>query len=924
MESLPKIPKSDKSISGDKNKKFRQIDPKNNNPTYKRAKLYNSRQIRTQIQDDSFTNPPKGGSTAQKVRKLLNNGSMIPNKLNIPEYLASREFEIKALDSAMIKSKTSGASRVFQSLPRTLRRRTASHNVRRIPKRMRRKALREMGLQIKFGSNQNKEALGTKGVTLSGKPIKPKLGRGRARWVLIRKIKLLKYAAKWKLKGRLSHTDWVSLSQLNLRKKLKLLKNNLKSLEDNNNSSINLLHNNQSVRKDIKLISDLTNSIHNRLGSYDNTSVNQLSKIHKITTVQYITRQKHFKWLPTHIWHAKRAKMIKRWEWTIPNEPTQRCYRSISRASRIKGAVISDTSYFGSLVLNIENELNTELVLNYISKITKSLIDYKKCILKGISWEGYIYDITDLSNPIGRVTFVFIRDNTTNMLRILARLHPSIYQIVYNQLVKAFNDIEGITIHDCKYSIGSISLTGPKSLTALQSVLQNHNNTDNKESDEQFKTFMNLYKLNDLTTIPDNVVFTFNVCDPRFKTKPVLPTKPKLDYNEQLDILITLKNKKSNKLNASILKPDCRAKSYDNQMSLKELGKRRAYHPGETIPLKNDDASICVMLLKSYEEWTLILPWFWVLPFWHSFVHIPHIQIGGFKQAEQLRLERSLLGWSDMVFTNNGFIQCELEREESERKWEKRPKSKRLTYSKINVDGIQGELLSPFGLDWRGLQTLRMVVKKIKNESPNNKVCKEKLNNRIIKDQKLNVIPQSIDDIPTIVKAIQSSEKQLKKEKLHSLLLNHKPIVLANSNNITELDFTKLSFNIKQLPPLGILPIYFTCVSKGNVSPNARIYELNDEYSKLWKDVSSGDLTNICGNSVRISSVFDFKEYGPKINNIIGLVSSSAFSLVEGRSAGIGFVDAQSIEKDNGYFLVRNVASTTYVLINWRLVDLTK
>lgn len=921
MESLPKTPKLDKNLSSDKNRNPRAIDPKNNNPTFKRAKLYNSRQIRTQIQDDSFTNPPKSGSTAQQVRKLLNNGSLIPNKLNIPEYLASREFEIKALDSAMIKSKTSGASRVFQSLPRTLRRRTASHNVRRIPKRMRRKALREMGLQIKFGSNQNKEALGTKGVTLSGKPIKRKLGRGRARWALIRKIKLLKYAAKWKLKGRLSNTEWVSLSQLNLRKKLKLLKNDLKSLEENNDSLIEVSHKNQSVKRDINLITDLSKKIHNRLGSYDNTSVNRLSKIHKITTVQYITRQKHYKWLPTHIWHAKRAKMIKRWDWTIPNEPTQRCYRSISRASRIKGAVISDTSYIGSLVINIENELNIKLVLDHISKITKSAIDYRKCISKGISWEGYIYDITDLSNPIGRVTLIFIKDNT-DMLRILARLHPSIYQIVYNQLVKEFDETEGITVHDCKYSIGSISLTGPKALTALQSILQDRNN--NKESDEQFQNFMNLYKLNDLTTVPDNVIFTFNVCDPRFKTKPVLPAKPKIDYNEQLDILISLKNKKSYKLDSSILKPDCRAKSYDNQMSLKELGKRRAYHPGETIPLKDDDSSICVMLLKSYEEWTLVLPWFWVLPFWHSFVHIPHIQIGGFKQSEQLRLERTLLGWSDMIFTNNGFVQCELEREESERKWEKRPKSKRLTYSKINVDGIRGELLSPFGLDWRGLQTLRMVIKKIKNDNPNNEVNTKKRNRRIMKDEKLNIIPQSIEDIPVIVKAIQSSEKQLKKEKLHSILLNHKPIVLAQPNNTTKLNFAELSFNIKQLPPLCISPIYFTCVSKGNISSNARIYELNNEYKKLWKDVSSGNLTNVCGNSVRMSSVVDLEEYGPKINNIIGLVSSSAFSLVEGKSTGIGYVDAESIDSDNGYFLVRNVASTTYVLINWRLVDLTK
>ena len=918
MQSLPNKPSTNGAAATSRKNNTNSSTASNNNPTSKRTKLYNSRQIRTQIQDESFTNPPKGANTVQQVRKMLSSGSMIPNKLNIPDYLSAREFEIRALDSAMIKSKNSGASRVFQALPRTLRRRTASHNVRRIPKRMRRKALREMGLQLKAGST--KTALGTKGVTVTGKPIKPKIGRGKTRWSLIRKVKLLKYAAKWKIKGRLPNSQWISISQINLRKKLKLLKKDLKVLDEQpaseKDETLNLK---EWVKNDVIKIKELASNIHNQLGSYDNTSVNKLSKIGKVTSVQYATRQKNFKWLPTHIWHAKRAKMMKRWEWTIPLEPTQRCYRSTSRASRLKGAVAFDTSYFGSLVINAYSKESMEKVLSYILVITKNKVNYKSCLSKGIAWDGYVYDFNGSSDPIGRMTLAFIENPLQNTCRVMARLHPSIFSTVYSQLVGNFEGVEGVTIHDCKYSIGSIDLTGPKSFTALQSILQCR-----QENDSQFENFMKLHKVNDLTSVPENTIFTFSVCDPRFKTKPVIPSKPKIDYDDQLDVLIALKSKKKKSLSDDILNPKSRAQTYDNQMSLKELGKRRNLHPGEAIPIKENDASICIMLIKSYEQWTILLPWFWVVPFWHSLVHVPHVQFGGFKQSEQLRLERKLLGWSDMIFTTNGYVQCELEREEAERKWEKRPKSKRIAYSKLKVDGLDcGETLSPFGLDWRGLQVLRLVTKKLNFEGKLEET-RNKQNNRIVTDDKLNIVPQNLSDLPIAVKAIQSAEKQLKKQNLHSVLLQYKPITLA-TDVTADIDLQKLTVNIKQLPALAVAPIYLTCVSKGNIAPNARIYEVGKEYESIWKETALGQLTNIRGKSVRVESILEAKKFHPKLHNIVGLVSSATFSLVEGKPIGIGFVDSEAISGDvNGCFLVRNVASTSYVLVHWNCINMTR
>lgn len=904
MQSLPKKPEEIL------NRPFKnsKANSNQNNPTFKRSRLYNSRQIRTQIQDDSFTNPPKSQS-----RKTLNNGSIIPNKLNIPEFLAAREFEIKALDSAMIKSKTSGSSRVFQALPRTLRRRTASHNVRRIPKRMRKKALREMGVQL--NSDGKTEMLGTRGVTANGKPIKPKVGRGRSRWQIIRKIKLLKYANRWKLKGRLSNSQWVSYSQINLRKKIKLLKNDLNKLNDVKVDETKE-HQNPTVVNDILRIKNLENNIQNRLYSYDNTSVNKLSKITKVNCVQYISRQKQFKWLPTHVWHAKRAKMMKRWEWTIPNEPTQRCYRSTSRSSRLKGAIVFDTSYIGSIVINSYTTETHDKVKNYLSEITKAKLDIEKCIRMGISWNGYIYNPSESNDPIGRSTIVSIRSE--NNLRFLVRVDPSLHAVVFNSFVHRFNETENISVHDCKYSLGSINIIGPKSITALQSIFYNEKD---RPDNEQFQKFMNLHKINDLTTIPEGTIFTFKVRDPRFQTKPLLPTNPKLSYDEKLDLIISMRKK--NSINSDLLIPEIRSSCYNNQLSLKELGKRRHLHPGELIPINKNDSSISIMLIKSYEQWTLILPWFWVLPFWHSITHVPHINFGGFKQLEQLRFENKLLGWSDMVFSTNGFIQSELEREELERKWEKRPKSRRIEYSKLKVENngaFLGELLSPFGLDWRGLQTLRMVVKYLTKE---NKLTKVNENKKLATDDKMNIIPQSLKDIIVIVKTIQSAEKQLKDNQMHSTLLKYKPISM--SDNDKSLNLSSLSFNIKDIPALPVVAISLTCLTKGNIKPHARIYNIKEEDKDVWIEIGGGNLKSIRGTNLRVRSLPNSSDFNPNIEDLVGLVTSASFNLVEGKSVAIGFVDADIVNRlQNGFFLVRNVASNSFTVMKWCPVDLSK
>ena len=65
-------------------------------------------------------------------------------ELDIPTYTKAREFEIQALEQNISSSKKVLSTRAFQQVPRDLRRRTASHNVKKVPKRLRARAAKEV------------------------------------------------------------------------------------------------------------------------------------------------------------------------------------------------------------------------------------------------------------------------------------------------------------------------------------------------------------------------------------------------------------------------------------------------------------------------------------------------------------------------------------------------------------------------------------------------------------------------------------------------------------------------------------------------------------------------------------------------------------------------------------------------------------
>lgn len=71
---------------------------------------------------------------------------VMPTKgeLNVASFMKAREFEIGALERSMQRTRDALSKRAFQQVPRHMRRRTASHNAKKVPKRLRGRAEREV------------------------------------------------------------------------------------------------------------------------------------------------------------------------------------------------------------------------------------------------------------------------------------------------------------------------------------------------------------------------------------------------------------------------------------------------------------------------------------------------------------------------------------------------------------------------------------------------------------------------------------------------------------------------------------------------------------------------------------------------------------------------------------------------------------
>jgi ribonuclease P/MRP protein subunit POP1 len=163
-------------------------------------------------------------------------------------------------------------------------------------------------------------------------------------------------------------------------------------------------------------------------------------------------RQVGKKWMETHVWHAKRMKMVILWGFKIPWTPNLKSTKALYRANS-KYAAIYDTSYYTSVFLigRFDN------VAGYLNAFLDPLYPIK-------SREGgnrMIY--SEFPNcKIGPVSFFWGDD------RCWLSVHPAILTEILDLFEKNQNAAVKVQVSD---EYARFELTGPQSLSVLKGSL---------------------------------------------------------------------------------------------------------------------------------------------------------------------------------------------------------------------------------------------------------------------------------------------------------------------------------------------------------------------------------------------------------------------------------------------------------------------
>ncbi|KAG9045755.1 hypothetical protein FS837_005712 [Tulasnella sp. UAMH 9824] len=107
----------------------------------KKAKTKAARVIDVQQTSQSSRGPSR---PRPSVRFTADSLKGLPNSIDVEKFVEARSFEVGAMQKAMQTAREDASKRVWQTLPRHMRRRTASHDSTRVPVRLREKARAEM------------------------------------------------------------------------------------------------------------------------------------------------------------------------------------------------------------------------------------------------------------------------------------------------------------------------------------------------------------------------------------------------------------------------------------------------------------------------------------------------------------------------------------------------------------------------------------------------------------------------------------------------------------------------------------------------------------------------------------------------------------------------------------------------------------
>ena len=450
-------------------------------------------------------------------------------------------------------------------------------------------------------------------------------------------------------------------------------------------------------------------------------------------------RQLHKSWLPTHLYHAKRAHITPAaeplWRFAIPLTPTDKCYRTTHRAASSRGCVAWDTSYMSTLRLEgVEASL-----LNLLRGlgVEESMLTGKvggKWRMGTRGWNGWVSERDGGRRLIAKTVIIWCVSNGGNIERpqddletkkgkrqVFLRVHPSAFLQVWNEALKvARMQRPPVVAEDLRFEIGSIEIIGPSSTEALVSALSpvaaDGGAALSNKSPEAIWPL--LRGVTNPASLPQNALLAFEISDPRLRYPPRRVTSPDPPSNDELLQVLSDWPPDTTQRSPLIFDRPARYTACRLLPSQKAINRRKgAALPGTFPDSLPEDPQIPVLLVASRSSfaagqgsWTVLVPWKCVLPVWYSLLHYPlscggNPRFAGLQEKRQIAFEQRAPWFpGDFPGTNAGWEWEVMEREKRKREWEKKPKGKRIEWESVDLgDGKKGEIGVGWACDWERL-----------------------------------------------------------------------------------------------------------------------------------------------------------------------------------------------------------------------------
>ena len=476
---------------------------------------------------------------------------------------------------------------------------------------------------------------------------------------------------------------------------------------------------------------------------------------------RYKKRQRNKTWLPTHMFHVKRAHMASSknplWRFALPLSPTEKSYRPSHRASTARGAVAWDMSYMSTIQLEgTDSALKT--VLRAIG------VDGDDAWgVKGRKWragtrclQAWTFE-KERRRPIAPVTLIWrgetrsedvdmdgtetrSRPEKRNRRKLLLRVHPSAFLQLWTELLEVSKrQNPPVMVEDLRFDIGSIEITGPGSTEALISTLRPLvAEGQASPADSPEATWSSLLGVSNPASLPLNALLAFSISDPRLHS-PLKTLKPPSDgiSMNNLAILLSSWSPDHTQQASALFDRPLRLSATRQLPSQKAVNRRRtSTAPGTYPPPLPSDPHIPIIALatrprakndNSLGSWTVLLPWKCVLPVWHCLMYYPlssggNARFGGLKETQQFAFEAGEPWFpGDYPGTRAGWEWGLREREQAKNEWERRPKGKRVEFKSLDLGNDQkGEIGWGWACDWERLvQGLPKDAEKSKETSGN-------------------------------------------------------------------------------------------------------------------------------------------------------------------------------------------------------------